>query len=120
MSLLTAALLPLQSYAAASVERFELRSAPDLVDLYAVAADDPMAEAAQGSCYGFLSGAAGYHRAINVGENSWPLCRLPTQRPFRVETANGYVAWSRAHPQHLDEAPADKLIRFAVAPWPCR
>jgi hypothetical protein len=96
LGLLTVALLPLQSYGAASVE------------------------AAHGFCYGFLSGAGDYHRAINAGENPRPLFCLPAKRPSRVETANSYVAWSRAHPQHLDEAPVDNLIRFAVATWPCQ
>jgi hypothetical protein len=120
LGLLTVGLLPLQSHGAASVESFDLRSARDLVDLCAVAADDPMAEAAHGFCYGFLSGAGDYHRAINAGENPRPLFCLPAKRPSRVETANRYVAWSRANPQHLDEAPVDNLIRFAVATWPCQ
>lgn len=119
LGFLTAALLPLQSYGAASVQSFDLRSARDLVDLCAVAADDPMAEAAHGFCYGFLSGAGAYHRAISAGENSRPLFCLPADRPSRVETADKYVVWSRANPQHLDEAAVDNLIRFAVATWPC-
>ena len=118
--LLTAALLPLQSYGAASVESFNLRSAQDLVDLCALSADDPMAEAAHGFCYGFLSGAGSYHRAINAGNESRPLFCLPAETVSRVEAANGYVAWSRENPQYLDEAPVDNLIRFAVATWPCR
>ena len=120
VGLLTVALLPLQSYGEASVESFDLRTARDLVDLCAVYADDPMVDAAHGFCYGFLSGAGGYHRAINAGKDSRPLFCLPAETPSRVEAANQYVAWSRAHPQHLDEAPIDNVIRFAVATWPCR
>lgn len=73
VGLLTVALLPLQSYGEASVESFDLRTARDLVDLCAVYADDPMVDAAHGFCYGFLSGAGGYHQAINAGKDSRPL-----------------------------------------------
>jgi hypothetical protein len=120
LGLLTAALLPVQCFGAASVESFDLRSAQDLVDLCAVSADDPMAEAAHGFCYGFLSGVGGYHRAINAGKDSRPFFCLPAERVSRIEAANKYVAWSRGHPQYLGEAPVDNLIRFAVATWPCK
>ena len=73
VGLLTMALLPLQSYGEASAASFDLRTARDLVDLCAVYADDPMVDAAHGFCYGFLSGAGGYHQAINAGKDSRPL-----------------------------------------------
>lgn len=119
LGLLAAVLLPFQSFGAASPESFKLRSAQDLVDLCSVSPDDPMAEAAHGFCYGFLSGAGGYHRAITAGKNSRALFCLPAEGVSRVEAANRYVAWSRGHPQHLGEAPVDNVIRFAVATWPC-
>jgi len=119
MVLAMAAVLPLQSYAAASVDSFQLHSARDLVDLCSVPDDDPMSEAARGFCYGFLSGAGAYHRTINAGANQRPLFCLPAQPLSRVEAASKYVNWSRAHPQHLGEAALDNLIRFAVATWPC-
>ena len=119
LGLLAAVLLPFHSFGAASPESFSLRSAQYLVDLCSVSPDDPMAEAALGFCYGFLSGAGGYHRAITAGKNSRALFCLPAEQVSRVEAANQYVAWSRGSPQYLGEAPVDNVIRFAVATWPC-
>ena len=123
-ALAAATLLPLQSQATATptatVEDFNLRSAEDLVDLCAVPESDPMAEAARGFCYGYLSGVGSYHNALNVGKNARPLYCLPEPRPSRADAAKMFVDWSRSHPQHLTEAPVDALIRFAVATWPCK
>ena len=116
-----AALLPLQSLAASSVEDFDLRTAEDLVDLCAVPDGDPMVEAARGFCYGFLSGVGSYHRAINAGKKATPLFCLPEKGTLtRAEAAKMYVAWARANPQHMKEVPVDNVIRFAVATWPCK
>jgi hypothetical protein len=116
-----AALLPLQPRAAPSVEDFALRTAEDLVDLCAVPDGDSMVEAARGFCYGFLSGAGSYQRAINAGANAKPLFCLPEKGAItRGEAARMYVAWARANPQHLKEVPVDNVIRFAVATWPCK
>ena len=118
-ALTAAALLPLPSSAATTVEDFDLRTAEDLVDLCAVPDNDPMVEAARGFCYGFLSGAGSYHRAVNAGKNAHPLFCLPEQKLSRAEGATLFVDWARAHPQSLGETPVDALVRFAVATWPC-
>lgn len=116
-----AALLPLQSRAASTVEDFDLSTAEDLVGLCAVPDGDPMMEAARGFCYGFLSGAGNYHRALNAGKKAKPLFCLPEKGTItRAEAAKMYVAWATANPQHLKEAPIDNVIRFAVATWPCK
>ena len=114
-----AALLPLQSHAAVSADSFDLRNAGDLVDLCAVPEGDAMAEASLGFCYGFLSGAASYHRALVAGKNPHPLFCPPEPRVSRADAAKLFVNWGRGNPQYLSEAPVDALIRFAVATWPC-
>lgn len=116
---LAAVLLPLQSHAAVSADSFELRNAADLVDLCAIPEGDGMAEASLGFCYGFLSGAASYHRALVAGKNPRPLFCPPQPAVSRAEAAKLFVAWSRTNPQHMSEAPVDALVRFAVATWPC-
>jgi hypothetical protein len=119
-ALAAAALLPVLSNAAPTVEDFDLRTAEDLVDLCAVPDGDPMVEAARGFCYGFLSGAGSYHRSVNAGKKAHPLFCLPEQRMSRAEGSKLFVDWARAHPQYLSEAPVDALVRFAVATWPCK
>lgn len=118
-ALAAAALLPIQSNAATTVEDFNLRTAQDLVDLCAVPDGDPMVEAARAFCYGFLSGAGSYHRSVNAGKKARPLFCLPEQKLSRAEGSKLFVDWARVHPQYLGEAPVDALVRFAVATWPC-
>lgn len=118
-ALIVASLLSFPAQAATSADSFELRSAADLVDLCAVTDNDPMVETARGFCYGFLSGAGNYHRAINPPGQGHPLFCLPEKHLSRVATARMFVEWSRAHPQYLEETPIDNLMRFAVATWPC-
>jgi hypothetical protein len=112
-----AALLPLQGQAANEVE---MRTAQDLVNVCAVADDDPNVEGARAFCYGFLSGTAGYHASINAGKKAKPVYCLPEAGVTRAEGARLFVAWARANPKHLGEAPVDALMRFAAATWPCK
>ena len=119
-ALAATALLPLQTQAIPSIDSFELRSAQDLVDLCAVPDNDPMVEAAHGFCYGFLSGAGSYHRALNAGKDAHPLYCLPKTVESRAEVARLFVDWSRANPQYMGEPAIDTLIRFAVQTWPCK
>jgi Ssp1 endopeptidase immunity protein Rap1a len=113
------ALLPFQAFAAATADTFDLRNAADLVELCDVPESDPMADASRGFCYGFLSGAGSYHRAITSGKNARPLFCPPQPRVSRAEAARLFVGWGRGNPQYLTETPVDALIRFAVVTWPC-
>jgi hypothetical protein len=103
-----------------SAAEVELRTAGDLMNVCAVPDDDPRVEGARGFCYGFLSGAAQYHRSVNAGKKGKPLFCPPEPRITRAEAAKLFVAWGRANPQYLGEAPVDALTRFAVATWPCK
>jgi hypothetical protein len=116
-ALAMAALLPLQGQAANEVE---MRTAQDLVNVCAVADDDPNVEGARAFCYGFLSGTASYHASINAGKKAKPLYCLPEAGVSRAEGARLFVAWGRANPKYLGEAPVDALMRFAAATWPCK
>jgi hypothetical protein len=79
-----------------------------------------MVEAAHGFCYGFLSGAGSYHRALNAGEDAHPIYCLPKTVVSRAEVARLFVDWSLANSQYMDEPAIDTLIRFAVQTWPCK
>ena len=116
-ALAMAALLPMQVQAANEVE---MRTAQDLVNVCAVADDDPNVEGARAFCYGFLSGTASYHASVNAGKKAKPLYCLPEAGVSRAEGARLFVAWGRANPKYLGEAPVDALMRFAAATWPCK
>jgi hypothetical protein len=118
-ALAAAAMLPFQLQSTATAATLELKTAQDLVDLCAVADDEPNVEGARGFCYGFMSGAGHYHRAINAGKKAKPLFCLPEPKPSRAEGAKLFVAWAKANPQHMGEEPVDALMRFAAATWPC-
>jgi Ssp1 endopeptidase immunity protein Rap1a len=118
-ALAATALLPLHAHAAATADTFDLRNAADLVELCDTPESDAMADTSRAFCYGFLSGAASYHRAITAGKASRPLYCPPQPRVSRAEAASLFVGWGRANPQYLNETPVDALIRFAVATWPC-
>jgi hypothetical protein len=119
VALCTFALWPGLSHAGATRESFDLRNAQDLVDLCAVPEGDPMHEAARGFCYGFLSGAGAYHRAVAPTAKDKPLFCVPDPRPTREEAAKKFVAWAEAQAEHMQEPPIDALLRFATDTWPC-
>ena len=114
-----ATLLSLQLSPASAAEG-DVLTAAELVKICSVPDDDPRADGARGFCYGFLSGAAQYHHAVNSGRKGKPLFCLPQQKVTRAEGATLFVAWAQANPQHMGEAPVDALARFAVATWPCK
>ena len=118
-ALTAAALLPLQLSPAAAAE-IEVRTAGDLLNICAVADDDSRVEGARGFCYGFLSGAANYHRSVTAGSKAKPLFCLPESGVTRADAAKRFVAWGQANPKHMGEAPVDALMRFAAATWPCK
>jgi hypothetical protein len=100
-------------------ESFQLRNAQDLIDLCGTAEDQPMADAARGFCYGFLAGAYQHALAVAGGAPDKTGVCLPDPRPSRAEVARQFVAWGKAHPQHLGESAVDALFRFGHATWPC-
>ena len=118
-ALAAAAVLPLSLQAGVTLSTLDLKTAQDLVDLCTVADNDPNVEGARGFCYGFMSGAGHYHRAITSGKKAKPLFCLPDPRPSRAEAAKLFVDWTRANPKYLGDQPVDALIRFAAATWPC-
>ena len=118
-ALAATAMLSLQPNAAAAAE-VELRTAGDLMDICAVTDNDAHVEGARGFCYGFLSGAANYHRSAHAGKRAKPLFCLPETGVTRADAAKRFVEWGRANPQHMGETPVDGLMRFAAATWPCK
>jgi hypothetical protein len=118
-ALAATAMLPLQPNAAAAAE-VEVRTAGDLMNICAVTDNEAHVEGARGFCYGFLSGAANYHRSAHAGKKAKPLFCLPETGVTRADAAKRFVEWGRAHPQYMSETPVDGLMRFAAATWPCK
>ncbi|MBY0332351.1 MAG: hypothetical protein K2X49_16985, partial [Acetobacteraceae bacterium] len=102
----------------------QTRSVPHTVaELAEICAIPPASReftAANFFCRGFLAGVGQYHGALHPLDGPRPpLFCVPSPPPTLLAAANAFVAWTRANPQHGDEAAVDGLVRFAVAAWPC-
>ena len=102
----------------------QTRSVPHTVaELAEICAIPPASReftAANFFCRGFLAGVGQYHGALHPLDGPRPpLFCVPSPPPTLLAAANAFVAWTRANPQHGNEAAVDGLVRFAVAAWPC-
>jgi hypothetical protein len=105
---------------AVTEEDFKADTTRNLFNLCAVAASDKMSQQAVHFCQGYLVGAYDAHIAENAGPDGIRLVCLPDPPPSRNEAAAAFVAWARAHPQYMNEAPVETEFRFLVDTWPCR
>jgi len=105
--------------AAIDAEDFEVRTTQDLVDLCTTPPSDPKHVAAIHFCHGFMVGAYDYH-ALTRGEYNEHFFCVPSPRPTRKQAIEGFVAWARANPQHLESPAVDSEFRYLGEAWPCR
>jgi hypothetical protein len=113
------ALLPVTAHAALSADDFTVRNAQDLVDLCNSPESDPLNDAADHFCHGFLSGAWQFHQALANGPEGVRLVCPPDPAPTRNQVVQGFVAWAGAHPDRMDEPAVDALFRYLVEQAPC-
>jgi hypothetical protein len=113
-----AALLASGATLAADSSNFELRNADDLVRACSVPADHPVYANATGFCHGVLTGAFRYYESTVAAPNRF-ICP-PSPQPTRTEVMNGFVAWAKARPQYMKDAPIDTLFRYLAEAYPCR
>jgi hypothetical protein len=113
-------LVPGLAGAAVTDEDFEVRTTRNLLNLCAVSADDPRAKEAIQMCQGYLVGAYHYYLATNSGKDSMRLVCMPSPTPSRNEAVALFVAWAKANPKFMNEAPVDSEFRFLSEKWPCK
>lgn len=99
-------------------DTFELRDTQDLVRACSVPEKHVLYRNATGFCHGVLTGAFRYYQATTTAENRF-VCP-PTPTPTRTKVMDGFVAWTKAHPQHLKEPPVDTLFRYLEETFPCK
>lgn len=116
--LVVAASLPAAG-AALDESDFYVRSAQDLVDLCAPDPGSPLAEEAIHFCHGFASGAWQYHEAQAAGPEGKRIVCLRDTGMTRNEAVAQFVAWARAHPEHMGEPGVEALFRFLHEKAPC-
>lgn len=113
------ALAPFAAGAALTEDDFYVRSAQDLVDLCSSPESDPLNDAADHFCHGFLSGAWQYHEALANGPDGQRLVCPPNPPPTRNEVVAGFVSWTSEHTQYMGEPAVDTLFRYLVEIAPC-
>ena len=97
---------------------FDLATARDLVALCGAEESEPMYAEARQACYGYLAGAAHFHRALVSGGGFRPIA-CPDRELSREELAGLFVDWAGDHPEHMDEPPVEGVARAVVAVFPC-
>ena len=115
--ILAAILMTSGMVAAADSSTFELRDAADLVRACSVPAKDVLYRNATGFCHGVLTGAYRYYQATVTAENRFVCTPNPT--PTRTKVMDGFVVWSKSHPQYMKEPPIDTLFRYLEETFPC-
>ena len=120
-SLLALALaLPPGIAAAALTEgSFLIRHAQDLVTVCSSPESDPLNDAADHFCHGFVSGAWQFHEAQANGPKGIRHVCPPNPPPTRNEVVAGFVKWAGAHPEYMAESAVDALFRYLVEIGPC-
>jgi Rap1a immunity proteins len=113
-------LVPGLAGAAVTDEDFVLSTTQNLVNLCSVSADDPRAKEAIQMCEGYMLGAYHYYLATNSGKNDMRLVCMPNPTPSRNDAVAMFVAWAKANPQYMKEAPVDSEFRFLGEKWPCK
>ncbi len=114
-----AALSPGSARAALSEDDFFIKHAQDLVDLCAADSADALYSSAIHFCHGFASGAWQFHEAQAAWPDGVRIVCVPEPPPTRNEAIAGFLVWSAAHPQYMDEPAVDALFRYLHDQWPC-
>jgi hypothetical protein len=100
-----------------NLEDFQLRTSADLLDICTLDPNDPDEVVAKAFCYGFIEGAAHYDEALAEGSKVEIFCGPDSLT--REQAVNEFVAFVRANPQYMTEAPVSTIFRALIAKWPC-
>lgn len=98
---------------------FYIKNAQGLVDLCAAPESDPLQDAAEHFCHGFVTGAWQYHEAMANGPEGKRLVCPVDPIPTRNEVVAGFTAWAAANPRYMTEPAIDVLYRYLISKWPC-
>ena len=112
-------LMPSLAGAALTEDDFYVRNTQDLVDLCSAPESDPLQDASEHFCHGFISGAWQYHEAQANGPKGQRLVCPAEPYPTRNEVVAGFLAWSAANPTHMTEPAVESVFRYAISKWPC-
>ena len=98
---------------------FTAATTGDLVQLCSVQPGEPLYAEARQFCYGYIGGAAHFHRALVQGGDRFAPVACPERQVSRQEIVAVFLDWAEAHPELMNEPPVEGLMRAAAAEWPC-
>lgn len=101
-----------------TLDDFQLRTSGDLLDICALDESHVSYWEARGFCLGFVAGGIHFHDAIAASDD-FPRIACPVEGVTRSDVVEAFVAYARAHPEHLDERPMETVFRAVVDRWPC-
>ncbi|MEC9431775.1 MAG: Rap1a/Tai family immunity protein [Pseudomonadota bacterium] len=97
----------------------DLETARNLVDVCAARGAEDLAVKARVLCYGYLTGAMQFHKALTAsGEFTRAAC--PADTPTRRQVAAVLLTWAEGRDDLDAMTPIDALMRAAQAEWPCK
>ena len=111
----------LPGFAGAVTEKdFEAETTQDIVNLCTASTDDPLYHQAVNFCHGYLVGAWDYYEAVSSGPKGIKFVCPPDPMPSRNDSFSKFIAWAKAHPQHMGESPVETEFRFLMEKWSCK
>jgi hypothetical protein len=97
---------------------FYLKTTEDLQILCTFSEDHELYGKGIGFCYGFISGIMSFYGAI-ADAPSVPKVVCSDTEIARSAMVENFIDWSGKHPEHLQDAPVDSVVRSAMQKWPC-
>ena len=116
---IAAASLPATARATLTEADFFINNAQDFVDVCSSTESDPLNDAADHFCHGFLAGAYQYHLAQANGPKGVKFVCAPDPPPTRNDVVAGFLTWAGTHPQYMTEPAVEALFRYLVELAPC-
>ncbi len=104
---------------AATEDNFRVKTTSDYLALCSAEPGSDDYVAAIHFCQGFASGAYQYYLALALHEPAERFVCLPTPAPSRNTVKAGFIAWTQANPDALDQPPVASLFRYLAQTYPC-
>ena len=98
---------------------FVAKTTQNLINLCTASPQDPNYQKAIHFCHGYLVGAVHFHLSETANKPQYQLFCFPEPRPSRNESINQFIAWTKQHPEYMNELPVDTEFRFLTENWPC-
>ena len=101
-----------------TLEDYQLGTSGDLLDICTLDESHVQYWEARAFCLGYFTGGLHLHAALAAAVD-FPRIACPPAERTRNDVVAAFVAYARAHPEHLQEQPMDTVFRAVNDQWPC-